>query len=90
VLEEYGFPLSRPSSHGGSCWFEFFTAAAEAMRRVLVNHAWDGARLKRGGGRSRVDLDRLTSPDAASDLDLLDLDEALDRLASEVPLPRNW
>src|SRR3974390_2966436 len=40
----------------------FFAAAAEAMRRVLVNHARDRARLKRGGGRSRVDLDRLTDP----------------------------
>ena len=40
----------------------FFAAAAEAMRRVLVNHARDRTRLKRGGGRSRVDLDRLTDP----------------------------
>src|SRR5215475_798561 len=37
----------------------FFAAAAEAMRRVLVNHACDRTRLKRGGGRYRVDLDRL-------------------------------
>src|SRR5580700_474164 len=46
----------------------FFAAAAEAMRRVLVNHARDRTRLKRGGDRKRVDLDRLTSPaDAADD-----------------------
>jgi RNA polymerase sigma factor (TIGR02999 family) len=63
----------------------FFAAAAEAMRRVLVNHARDRNRLKRGGGRSRVDLDRLTSPAAASDDDLLDLDEALGRLAQQFP-----
>src|SRR5918995_5489205 len=34
----------------------FFAAAAEAMRRILVNHARDRGRLKRGGGRVRLDL----------------------------------
>ena len=64
----------------------FFAAAAEAMRRVLVDHARDRNRLKRGGGRRRVDLDRLTGPAAASDDDLLDLDEALGRLAQQFPV----
>jgi RNA polymerase sigma factor (TIGR02999 family) len=64
----------------------FFAAAAEAMRRVLVNHARDRSRLKRGGGRRRVDLDRLTGPAAATDDDLLELDDALDRLAREIPV----
>jgi RNA polymerase sigma factor (TIGR02999 family) len=64
----------------------FFAAAAEAMRRVLINHARDRARLTRGGGRSRVDLDRLTDPRAASDDDLLELDDALNRLAEEFPV----
>jgi RNA polymerase sigma factor (TIGR02999 family) len=63
----------------------FFAAAAEAMRRVLVNHARDRNRLKRSGGRNRVDLDRLTSPAAATDDDLLELDDALDRLAKDYP-----
>ncbi len=63
----------------------FFAAAAEAMRRVLVNHARDRNRLKRGGGRNRVDLDRLTGAAAATDDDLLDLDDALDRLAKDFP-----
>ncbi len=63
----------------------FFAAAGEAMRRVLVNHARDRARLKRGGGRNRVDLDQLTTPAAASDDDLIELDDALDRLADEFP-----
>ena len=65
----------------------FFAAAAEAMRRVLINHARDRARLKRGGARHRVDLDRLTSPASASDDDLLELNEALDQLQSEFPVP---
>jgi RNA polymerase sigma factor (TIGR02999 family) len=63
----------------------FFAAAAEAMRRVLVNHARDRSRKKRGGGRNRVDLDRLTAPAAATDDDLLELDAALDRLANVFP-----
>ena len=52
---------------------------------MLVNHARDRNRLKRGGGRNRVDLDRLTGPAAAPDDDLLELDDALDRLAKEFP-----
>ena len=64
----------------------FFAAAAEAMRRVLVNHARDRARLKRRGGRYRVDLDRVTSPAATGDDDLLELDDALSRLAKEFPV----
>jgi RNA polymerase sigma factor (TIGR02999 family) len=63
----------------------FFAAAAEAMRRILVNKARDKGRQKRGGGRLRVNLDDLCDPDAASDQDLLDLDEALDRLAAIQP-----
>ena len=65
----------------------FFAAAAEAMRRVLVNHARDRTRLKRGGarGRNRVDLDHLTGPASATDDDLLEIDGALDRLANEYP-----
>jgi RNA polymerase sigma factor (TIGR02999 family) len=63
----------------------FFAAAAEAMRRVLVNHARDRSRLKRGGGRHRVDLDRLTRAVGAPDGDLLALDDALDRLAKDFP-----
>jgi RNA polymerase sigma factor (TIGR02999 family) len=63
----------------------FFAAAAEAMRRILVNHARGRNRLKRGGGRHRVDLDLFTGPASAADADLLALDEALDRLAKEFP-----
>jgi RNA polymerase sigma factor (TIGR02999 family) len=64
----------------------FFAAAAEAMRRVLINHARDRTRLKRGGARKRVNLDRITDLAAASDDDLLELDDALNRLANEFPI----
>ena len=60
----------------------FFAAAAEAMRRILLDRARDRGRLKRGGGRHResLDLDRIGADDAPPD-DLIDLDEALGRLA---------
>jgi len=61
----------------------FFTAAAEAMRRILINRARDKKRLKRGGQWQRVDLDRLAGLEDASADDLLALDEALDQLARE-------
>jgi RNA polymerase sigma factor (TIGR02999 family) len=63
----------------------FFAAAAEAMRRLLVNRARDKGRLKRGGGRRRVDLENLCDPGTAPGDDLLDLDDALDRLAKAHP-----
>ena len=61
----------------------FYGAAAEAMRRILIDRARDRKRLKRGGDRSRrrLDLDGLVAEDASPD-DLIDLDEALGRLAS--------
>jgi RNA polymerase sigma factor (TIGR02999 family) len=61
----------------------FFAAAAEAMRRLLLNQARDKKRLKRGGGWKRVDLDKLAVADDAGDDDLISIDEALERLAKE-------
>jgi RNA polymerase sigma factor (TIGR02999 family) len=63
----------------------FFAAAAEAMRRILVNHARDRNRLKRGGKKHRVDLEKLTDLVVATDDDLLELDDALGRLAKDYP-----
>lgn len=63
----------------------FFAAAAEAMRRILINRARDKHRLKRGGDRERVHFDLLADPATAPDEDLLDLDDALSSLASTNP-----
>jgi RNA polymerase sigma factor (TIGR02999 family) len=61
----------------------FFAAAAEAMRRILVNHARDRKRLKRAGGRVRLELlDQVGSLAEDSDL-VLSLDELLTRLGEE-------
>jgi RNA polymerase sigma factor (TIGR02999 family) len=64
----------------------FFAAAAEAMRRILVDNARRKHRIKRGGDRKRLDLDSadlvsLTGPD-----ELLVIDEALDKLAADDPV----
>jgi RNA polymerase sigma factor (TIGR02999 family) len=63
----------------------FFAAAAEAMRRILVESARRKSRLKHGRGCQRVDLDSGCLMSAAPSLDLLALDEALSRLAETEP-----
>jgi RNA polymerase sigma factor (TIGR02999 family) len=63
----------------------FFAAAAEAMRRILVDNARRKGRLKRGGGRRRIDLDKVSLAVETSADDLLALDEAFTRLAQEDP-----
>ncbi len=65
----------------------FFAAAAEAMRRILVENARRKRRLRHGGGRGRLDLalDRIASAGDEAAHDLLELDAALDRLAGEEP-----
>jgi RNA polymerase sigma factor (TIGR02999 family) len=63
----------------------FFAAAAEAMRRILINRARGKMRLKRGGAWKRLDLDKVTVADQAADGELLALDESLERLAQEDP-----
>jgi RNA polymerase sigma factor (TIGR02999 family) len=71
-----------PVEHHWNTSGHFFTAAAEAMRRILIDRARDRKRLKRGGGRRRqeLDLESLLEADAPAD-DLIDLDEAIDRLS---------
>jgi RNA polymerase sigma factor (TIGR02999 family) len=61
----------------------FFAAAAEAMRRILIERARRKQRLRHGGGRQRVELDEADVPIEPPSGNLLALDEALDKLASE-------
>ena len=63
----------------------FFAAAAEAMRRILVDRARDKQRVKRGGGRKRVDLDSIQAALDTPSEELLAIDEALQELASDYP-----
>ena len=64
---------------------QFFLAAAQAMRRILIERARARHSLKRGGGRERIDLDdaEIVSPERSEEL--LALDAALDRLAKVEP-----
>ena len=76
----------QPAAQASAAWDSrrhFFAAAAEAMRRILLDRARDKRRLKRGGGWRRLRLDQVDLPvDEVSD-DVLALDEALQKLAQE-------
>ena len=63
----------------------FFGAAAEAMRRILVENARRKRRAKHGGGRRRVNLDDVPADPSERADDLLALDDALTALAREEP-----
>jgi RNA polymerase sigma factor (TIGR02999 family) len=63
----------------------FFAAAAEAMRRILVENARHKKAARHGGGRERVGLDDAEPAVAGLDLDLLALDDALAKLEREHP-----
>ena len=63
----------------------FFAAAAEAMRRILVENARRHGARKRGGGRERIELPELDEPAPEDPVDLLALDEVLKQLESQHP-----
>jgi RNA polymerase sigma factor (TIGR02999 family) len=63
----------------------FFAAAAEAMRRILINRARDRGRLKRGGGWRRLRLEHIDLSLADPPDELLILNDALDQLAQVDP-----
>jgi RNA polymerase sigma factor (TIGR02999 family) len=64
----------------------FFGAAAEAMRRILVENARRRSRVRHGGDWNRVDFEPEAIQASVSVEDFLSLDEALERLAAEDPL----
>ena len=63
----------------------FFSAAAEAMRRILVDRARQKARVRHGGELERVDLEHVTIATEDSDDTVLAIHEALEKLALESP-----
>lgn len=75
--------LRLTSGDHSRCWNSpghFFGAAAEAMRRILIERARHKRSVKAGGDRCRVELVDLALASAGPDLDLLALDSALDKL----------
>jgi RNA polymerase sigma factor (TIGR02999 family) len=78
------FNRSKPQAWENQC--HFFSAAAEAMRRILIEHARRNHTLRRGSGFRPVNLDGIqVAEDAPSDV-LLAVDEALEKLALADPL----
>ena len=65
---------------------QFLSVAAQAIRRVLVDHGRGKARAKRGGGQVRVTLTGKVATEGPLDLDILDLDRALERLGEADPI----
>ena len=63
----------------------FFGAAAEAMRRILIERARSKSRLKHGGGQARFNIDDLELAETTPDDKILLVDEALARLKDEDP-----
>jgi RNA polymerase sigma factor (TIGR02999 family) len=63
----------------------FFAAAAEAMRRILIEQARSKGRQKRGGDFTRVSLSQVSEPAAGSSFDVLDLNQAITELEIEHP-----
>ncbi len=58
----------------------FFAVGAQAMRRILVDHARSKQRVKRGGGRQKISLDEELTLSPQRDEDILALDDALEKL----------
>jgi RNA polymerase sigma-70 factor (ECF subfamily) len=71
--------LDRQMPYAGEA--HFLAAASQAMRRILVDHARGRGRKKRGAGFEKVDLVECADPIASNELDLVELDDAIERLA---------
>ncbi|MEQ8765950.1 MAG: ECF-type sigma factor [Planctomycetota bacterium] len=83
IVHEAFLKMVKP--HGEAAWQDrahFCSVAAKAMRQILVNHARDRAALKRGGkeARQRITLSDAVTPSMPKELDVLQLNEALEGL----------
>jgi RNA polymerase sigma factor (TIGR02999 family) len=85
LVHEAWLRLSGGKSQSWENRAHFFGAAAEAMRRILVDHARRKARLKYGGGQQRVNIDDLEVAEATPDKKVLLVDEALEELERTNP-----
>ncbi len=84
-----GASVDQPAAQARAGWTgrgHFFAAAAEAMRRILVENARRKKRQKHGGDLERVDIELTSLPTRMSSDELLALDEALEKLRLEDPV----
>jgi RNA polymerase sigma factor (TIGR02999 family) len=83
LVHEAWLRLIRADSPGFENRGHFFAAAAEAMRRILIERARRKSAQRHGGGLERVELEEIDLPERASDGLLLRVDTALEGLARE-------
>jgi len=90
LVHEAYLKLARQKSFPWQSRSQFYGVAATLMRRILVDHARTRGRLRRGGPQSNLTLDsKITLAVSDGQFDLLELDEALERLAEwDVELTR--
>jgi RNA polymerase sigma factor (TIGR02999 family) len=86
LVHEVYLRLVGPNDRNWDSRGHFFAAAAEAMRRFLIDRARAKKRVKRGGEMQRLDLDQLDLTCPIPSEELLALDEALGRLRQRDPL----
>ena len=67
----------------------FFAAAAEAMRRILIERARRQGAVRHGGGQHRVDLQAVDLAGPSEAAQMLEVSDALDKLAAQNPLEAN-
>jgi RNA polymerase sigma-70 factor, ECF subfamily len=81
IVHEAWIKLAAPAALAVNDREHFLALAARAMRQVLVDHARGRERDKRGGGREAISLHDEAAPAGMAELDVLVLEEALERLA---------
>lgn len=85
LVHEAWLRLVEASSQSWENRQRFFAAAANAMRRILIDNARRKQRLRHGGGCERMDVEAIELPQPLLDEELLALDEALERLTQLDP-----
>lgn len=85
LVHEAWLRMGGPTEKAWADRAHFFAAAAEAMRRILVDNARRKLSLKHGGGLQRVDTTHLEVANPEDDSTVLAVSEALERLAAEDP-----
>ena len=85
LVHEAGLRLAGSGTEGWENRSHFFAAAAEAMRRILIERARRRLAAKRGGGAVRVELEAIEIPAPDTDENLLQVHDALDLLAESHP-----
>jgi RNA polymerase sigma factor (TIGR02999 family) len=85
VHEAYLRLVDKPKAR---CWeskWQFYAAAAEAMRRILLDNARSRGRQKRGGGQHRIDLEKVELTVFEPPEELIALNDALEKLGEKHP-----